>query len=317
MKMAAALLIAMLTGGAADARAAPCPCSDFFVGDATPFIAEGIARDSMTDRVFIASVASRRIVAIQNRQSRDFAHLPGDYSPFGIAVVKQKLWVTAGVVGQGAGHDGPSALIAFDLSGKMIGTYPVPDEGRHVLGDLTIAPDGTVYISDGLDGSLYMLPPGSDALTRLGPPKLFKSPQGMAVSPDGKSLLVVDYALGLTKLDLATASFTPLKIPEGVNVKGIDGLARMPDGSFLASQNGTKEPHILRLALSPDWSELLSTEVIAADDPAMADPSLVLADDSGAYVVGVSQWGSFGATQTPIKPLQPWRIIKLELSPRR
>ena len=316
MKMAAALLIALLTLGAVNAVAAPCPCSDFFVGDAAPFIAEGIARDPATGRVFIASVASRRIVAIHDGRARDFVRLPNEYSPFGIAVAGKTLWVTAAVVAQGAGHDGPSALIAFDLSGKVIGTYPVPDEGRHVLGDLTIAPDGTVYISDGLDGSLYMLSPDARALTRLGQRKLFKSPQGMAVSADGKSLLVVDYALGLTKLDLATAAFTPLKIPEGVNPKGIDGLARLPDGSFLASQNGTKEPHILRLTLSPDWSQLLSADVIAADDPAVADPSLVTADDSGAYVVGVSQWGSFGATQTPTKPLQPWRIVKLALSPR-
>jgi len=39
----------------------------------------------------------------------------------------------------------------------------------------------------------------------------------------------------------------------------------------------------------------------------------VMADSSGAYVVGVSQWGSFGETQTPTKLLQPWRIIKLKI----
>lgn len=306
--LAAFLLLALMGSGAA---AAPCPCTTVFIGDAKPFIAEGVARDR--NRLFVAGVAARRIVEIRGGQARDFVELPGDYSPFGIAVARQKLWVTAGVVAQGAGHDGPSALIAFDLRGQMIGTYPVPDEGRHVLGDLTIAPNGTVYASDGLDGSIYVLPPGGQNLTRLGARKLFRSPQGMALSADGKSLLVVDYALGLIKLDLTTAALTPLKIPDGVNVKGIDGLARLPDGSFLASQNGTKEPHILRLMLSPDWSELRSADVIAADDPAVADPSLVLADDSGAYVVGVSQWGSFDQGQAPARPLQPWRIVKLNL----
>lgn len=310
MKVLAAFLLLALMGSGA-AAAAPCPCTTFFIGDAKPFIAEGVARDR--DRFFVAGVAARRIVEIRGGRARDFVHLPEDYSPFGIAVAKRKLWVTAGVVAQGAGHDGPSALIVFDLRGKMIGTYPVSDEGRHVLGDLTIAPDGTVYVSDGLDGSIYMLPPEGRALMRLGARKLFKSPQGMALSDDGKSLLVVDYALGLTKLDLATAAFTPLKIPDGVNAKGIDGLARLPDGSFLASQNGTKEPHILRLKLSPDWSELRSADVIAADDPAVVDPSLVLADESSAYVVGVSQWGSFGQGQAPARPLQPWRIVKLDL----
>ena len=135
----------------------------------------------------------------------------------------------------------------------------------------------------------------------------------MALSADGKSLLVADYALGLTRLNLATAAFTTLKIPGGINAKGIDGLARLPDGSFLASQNGTKEPHILRLTLSADWSQVVSMETIAADDPAVADPSLVMADSSGAYVVGVSQWASVGQQLVPTKPLQPWRIVKLEL----
>ncbi len=313
MKMAL-LLFALLTGWNSIALSAPCPCSDFFVGEPKPFIAEGITRDRVTGRIFVASVASRRLVTIRDGRMRDFVRLPEDYSPFGIAVAGTTLWVTAAVVAQGAGRDGPSALLAFDLGGKFIGNYPVPDEGRHVLNDLAIGPDGTVYTSDALDGSLYMLAPGGHALTRLGPRKLFRSPQGMVVSADGKSLLVADYALGLTKLDLATATFKPLKSPDGINVKGMDGLARLPDGSFLASQNGTKQPHILRLTLSPDWSEVLQQDVIASDDPAVADPSLVLADDSGAYVVGVSQWRSFGATKTPTKPLQPWRIVRLALN---
>lgn len=309
MKAIAAFLFLAWMGS--EAAAAPCPCTTFFSGAAQPFIAEGVARAG--DRFFVAGVAARRIVEIRSGHARDFARLADDYSPFGIAVADGTLWVTAAVVAQGAGHDGSSALIAFDLHGQRIATYPVPDQDRHALGDLTIAPDGTVYVSDGLGGAIYVLRPGASALTRLGAPKLFKSPQGMAVSADGRSLLVVDYALGPTRLDLATATFTPLKIPDGINVKGIDGLARLPDGRFLASQNGTKEPHILRLTVSPDWSQLLSAEVIAADDPAVADPSLVLADHSGAYVVGVSQWGSFGETQTPTKPLQPWRIVKLDL----
>jgi hypothetical protein len=44
------------------------------------------------------------------------------------------------------------------------------------------------------------------------------------------------------------------------------------------------------------------------------DPSLVMADASGAYMVGVSQWASFGNGPTPVRPLQPWRIVKLELN---
>ncbi|HUO03539.1 MAG TPA: hypothetical protein VMU31_12220, partial [Rhizomicrobium sp.] len=281
--MRGAVLCVVAMGWATQAAAVPCPCTNFFVGNAQPFIAEGIARDTATDRLFVASVATRQIVTIKDSRQSDFAHLPDDYSPLGIALSGGTLWVTAATLPQGAGHDGPSALIALDKNdGHVLHVYPVPDRGAHILNDLTFAPDGAIYASDTMDGSIYRLGHGDQALSGLGDRALLKSAQGMAVSADGKSLLVADYALGLVKLDLASASFVMLQIPDGINAKGIDGLARLPDGSFLASQNGTRAPHILRLTLAPDWSRLLSADVIAEDDPAIADPSLVMADQSGA-----------------------------------
>ena len=301
---------------AAPAYAAPCPCTDIFKGEAQPFIAEGIAHDAAANRFFVASAATRHIVTVQDGRQGTFARLPGDYSPLGIALSGETLWVTAATLPQGAGHDGPSALIAIDKSdGHVRHVYPVPDQGKTALNDLTFAPDGTVYASDSISGALYSLSPGASALTRL--KAVLKSPQGMAVSADGKFLLVADYSLGLVKLDLAGNSFAPLQMPDGINVKGVDGLVRLPNGSFFASQNGLKKPRILRLSLSPEWTRLLSLDVVAEDDPAVADPSLVAADQSGTYVVGVSQWSSFGNGPTPVRPLQPWRIVKLTLSAAR
>jgi hypothetical protein len=310
-----AVLFMVATIWATGAHAAPCPCTDVFAGEAQSFIAEGIAHDAAADRFFIASVATRRIVTIHDGHQGAFARLPGDYSPLGIALSGDTLWVTAATLPQGAGHDGPSALIAIDKNdGHVRRIYPVPNQGKTALNDLTFAPDGTIYASDSLSGALYRLSRGAAALMRL---VVLKSPQGMAVSADGKSLLVADYSLGLVKLDLASNTFAPVKIPDGINVKGVDGLARLPDGAFFASQNGLKKPRMLRLSLSPDWTRLLSLDVVAADDPAVADPSLVTADQSGAYVVGVSQWASFGNGPTPARAPQPWRIVKLTLSAAR
>ncbi len=311
--MKASLLALAIWASSMSGASAACPCWKFFDGDAAPFIAEGLARDPVTDRVFVAGVAARRIVAIQKGQARDFVQLPDEYSPYALAIAGKMLWVSAAVTYAAVGHGGQSALFAYDFTGKIAGTYPVKDEGRHSLSDLAIAPDGTVYTSDGFDGSIYVLPPGGQSLARLGPRKLFDSPQGMVVSADGKSLLVADYARGLTKLDLASVTSTPVKIREGMNAKGIDGLVRLSDGSFLASQNGTKRARILHLTLSPDWSNLQTADEVASGDW-ISDPSLLLADDSGAYVVGVSQWKSFSLTQKPAKPLEPWRIVKLDLN---
>ena len=129
MKAVTAFVLLTLAGWATKAAAA-CPCTTFFTGDAKPFIAEGIAHDAATARFFVAGVAARRILAIRNGRARDFARLPDDYSPLGIAVADGSLWVTAAVTPQGAGHEGSSALIAFDLGGKVKGVFPVTDEGR-------------------------------------------------------------------------------------------------------------------------------------------------------------------------------------------
>ena len=66
----------------------------------------------------------------------------------------------------------------------------------------------------------------------------------------------------------------------------------LPDTFFLVARS-------LRAGLSLEQA----LETVAENDAAVADPSLVMADRSGAYVVGVSQWASFGKDQqTPTAP---------------
>ena len=132
---------------------ATCPCDTVFTGDVQPFIAEGIARDPASGRMFIAGVHARKIVSLTEGRIVDFAQMPEDYSPFGIAVdVRRRLlWASAAVVVQGAGPEvaAKSAVIAFDLrTGALVKIYPADDDPKLSIGDITLAPDGTVYVSD-------------------------------------------------------------------------------------------------------------------------------------------------------------------------
>ena len=104
-------------GLVAQAGAAPCPCTNFFAGDAKPFIAEGIAHDAASGRFFVAGVAARKILAIQNGHARDFVHMPDEYSPLGIAFANGSLWVTAAVIRRARAMKDDQALIAFDPDG--------------------------------------------------------------------------------------------------------------------------------------------------------------------------------------------------------
>ena len=53
---------------------ATCPCDTVFTGDVQPFIAEGIARDPASGRMFIAGVHARKIVALAKGHIIDFQY---------------------------------------------------------------------------------------------------------------------------------------------------------------------------------------------------------------------------------------------------
>jgi sugar lactone lactonase YvrE len=292
-----------------------CPCTVFFQGPAQPFVAEGLAHDG--GRVFVGGVVPRRIVAVENGRASVFVdRLPGAYSPFGMVADRSRalLWVSAAVLPLSEGatkdtHD-TSALIAFDLThGALRKVYPLT--GKHDLGDVALAADGTVYVSDSLEGSVFRLMPNGAVLERVGSAGMLSSAQGMAVSADGRQLLVADYEMGLLCVDLATGKLQTIAIPNTVTTIGIDGLARLANGDFVATQNGTKTARILRLRLSPDWSRLKSLTVLAANTPDVAAPSLIMAEGSDVYLVGVSQWASFGDAPKPIGTVPAWKIVRI------
>mgnify|MGYP001795798426 CR=1 FL=1 len=79
-----------------------------------------------------------------------------------------------------------AAVLEIDLdSGKVIRTIAAPDNAKHLFGDVAVARDGTVYVSDSDSPSLYFIRPrASGRVPRkeswaVGP---FASLQGLALS---------------------------------------------------------------------------------------------------------------------------------------
>lgn len=297
-----------------------CTCRLTFQGSSAPFIAEGVAHDLRTERVFVSGVNARKIVAIHDGVAHDFVQMPDGMSALGIRInaAHDLLWAAASTLPQsngGSGDMGNSALLAFDItSGVLRARYNAPIYApKRSFNDLTFAPDGTAYVSDAVEGSIFRLTPGADKLEIVGGVAArFKSPQGMVVSADGKTLLVADYSAGLQRLDIESGNLDQVAVPPGITTLGMDGLVQLPDGSFAATQNVFAPHRVVHFRLSRNWSRLESFTVIARAATDVSDISLLTPDGNDLLVVGVSQWSSFdGDNPAPSHPLKNWRITRV------
>jgi len=271
----------------------------FALADAD-LVAEDIAYDSVRQRFFISSVHRRKIVVVDSAgRVSDFTR-PGADSTWGMFAVhadptRQLLWATTAATpaaqGYTASDSGRSALLAYDLAtGALHARLEPPDPRRaHVLGDMTVAGDGTVYVSDAVSGAVYVATPGARTLAVLVPPGTFTSPQTPALSPNEKRLFVPDYARGIAVVDLSTRAVQWLGHPGNVVLAGTDGLYRVGN-TLLAVQNGTTPNRVVRALLDSAMTRVLDAEVLERAKPAVSDPTHGVMVGGTFYFIARSGW---------------------------
>ncbi|MCS6627522.1 hypothetical protein N0B44_31920 [Roseibacterium beibuensis] len=284
-------------------------------------LVESVAWDEARGRWLVATIRDRTIVALDDA---------GAVSPFlapeaeiggvlGLAMDAPAgvLWAATAPLPpavHGRAADAPplaSALLKIDASsGRVLARYPAPGADQ-MLGDVTLAPDGTVYVAG---GDLFQLKPGSEALEVLLPAGQMRSPQGMAVTPDGAALIAADYSSGLWRVERASGVAARLEAPANASLIGIDGL--ISDGRFVyALQNGTAPQRVLRLTLDAGWRRIEAVEVLAANLPAIDEPTTGMIHDGDLVFVSRSQWSEFDGAGAPRSPTpEPALISRLRLN---
>jgi len=155
---------------------------------------------------------------------------------------------------------------------------------------MTLAPDGTIYVTDSVGGGVYRLDPD------VKPAKLEKiadglfSPQTPVLAADKKRLFVADYTMGIAVVDAAGGKPVEyLAHPEDVAVTGIDGLYLVGD-SLIAIQNGMEPARILRLRMDGAQRQIVSAEVMEQGGERLGDPTHAVAVDGWLYVIGNVGW---------------------------
>ncbi len=267
-------------------------------------IIEGVAFRAKTGDYFFGDVR-HRCVWIRRLDGSVQRFSPADASllgAFGLAVdeTRGSLWAATSAVPEMEGYRpadrNRAALVEFALTDGQIRRVAAlaADGAGHLVGDLTVAADGTVYATDSLAPVIWRLRPGAEQPKRWLESEELQSLQGLAVVADGKALLVSDYANGMFVIDLATRVIRSLTPPPDTTLVGIDGIAAAPDGSVVAVQNGIEPRRVVRLWFDAAWRGITKFDVLERGHPAMADPTLGALVGDRFVFVGNAGWDRFG-----------------------
>lgn len=287
-------------------------------------ITEGVAYDSVEDAFYVSSVRARKIFKVgRDGVAKVFAtQQDGLWSAMGMKVDARRrhLWVATAAVPQMLNYlkeeDGKSAVLKFDLrTGRLLNKYVLPNAPKpHWLGDLVLNSRGDVFATDSLTPALYVLREGGERLEPLIEGAPLVSPQGLAFSPDERTLFLADYSKGLFLYDVKSAKLTQVAAAPNVALVGIDGLY-FHKGSLLAIQNGTRPHRVVRISLSKDWQRAERLEVMEANNPIFDEPTLGVIVKDDFYYVADSQWGAVDKTGklAPEDKLRETIILKMKL----
>ena len=179
---------------------------------------------------------------------------------------------------------------AFDLDrGEVLNRFK-PPANADALDDLTLASDGTLYVSDS-QGAVLTLPPGGMELLLFVPRGgAIRSSQGETIH--GRLLYVADYGRGVAVVDRQTHDVARLALPADFPAFGIDGLA-YANGWLYGVQNGVEPNRVVRLHLAPGGLRADRWEIVEMNHPLMDEPTIgVVAGDEYVFLAA-SQGNKF------------------------
>jgi len=264
----------------------------------------------------VSSVATRTLLKVSSQGEVSTFLAPDDETGglFGMAIDKagDSLWIaeSRGPGIPGSTGEARTGLLKVSLSKrKIVARFLLPNDGiRRQLGDVVIGDDGTIYASDSIGAAIYRLRPGAAKLELLVQSRTMASPQGMAICPGGKGMVVADYSTGLHRIDLASGE-EALVGGKAFGLAGSDGLFRVDYASeagltgrgnrrpvpmdLIVTQNGVSPERVLFLNLTQDCRAIEGGQVLASGQPGQQDLTLAAQASDVIGFIGSSGWAGY------------------------
>ncbi|RDY59956.1 SMP-30/gluconolactonase/LRE family protein [Flagellimonas nanhaiensis] len=227
-------------------------------------IPEGIAIDSISRKIYVNSLKHNKIVRCdfdgKNQEdfvkSNQYGYLPG----FGMTIKGDTLFALGNNLPKSSNK---SVLLLLNTqTGALIKSYTIDNSDFIYLNDIAVGPKGKLYITDSESDNIYTLNPQKDALEIFFSHPEIKHPNGIAISPDGKTLFLATYTSGIRVLDIGSQKL----INHNNDFKGIDGM-KFYQNSLLAIVNGKRDATqngLFRFYLDKNLSKIVSEEKLAS-----------------------------------------------------
>jgi sugar lactone lactonase YvrE len=286
------------------------------------FIAEGMAFDPSTGRLFIGSTYLRKVIVRgPNGRVVDFAP-SGDHGL--LQVLGMKADPARGRLVVLTGADDPryinarlddhnrTGVFIYDLAtGRFLSATWLDEAGDHLFNDLVVAPDGAVYLTDSTAGRLYRFAAGKfEPLTPLG---VLLYPNGIDLDPSKRLLYIADVR-SIFAFDLNNGKLWRADVSKGVSAVSIDGLY-FHCGWLVGVQSDVPPERVAAFRLSPDGRSIIGWRPLERADPRLKVPTegVVVGDDLYFVASSNMQFLDGKAAISPEAALHPVTILKLHL----
>lgn len=230
-------------------------------------VPEGVTFDPATSTIYIGSTYKRKIVSIdKNGKISDFITEGQDdiKSVIGMEVDTKRncLWAISSEAKQVLPLKNPgsrqwwSSVYQYDLkNGKLLKKYLL-NRDSVFLNDITVADDGTVYVTETRNAAIYKLDPGKDTLSIYLNISPYTFANGICFT-DKPGLFFVSCSEGILSIELATKKITLLPAQGENKALSIDGLS-FSDNYFIGHQS----KRVCRFYLSPGRDSIIRSDTL-------------------------------------------------------
>lgn len=276
-------------------------------GDRDDLLPEAIA--VRKGRMLIGSARTGEILELKDGALTPVATLDGGV--FDLEIGKRSIWAAANnqLAFQDRSAPPRASLVRFDArTGATLERYDVA--GDALFGDIEVAADGRVYVSDSASARLFILEPGAPSLREFAADPRFVNPQGVALDKRRGLLFMADYLAGLFAIDQDSGEAHLIANIADAHLGGIDGLY-LHEGDLIAVQNGATPQRIVRIALSPDGRSATALAVLQRNLAEWAEPTHGVVTKGAFHYLATTNWPAYdddgrlleGSTLAPLTVL--------------